>query len=339
MRREPVDRCPCVPLIDTSYAAACLGVPVSQCFLNPGLHARALACCLERHSGIDGVSINIGLTPDVIVRRKQYPGSEEFVLIDGTVWKVEENDVGASSVREVTSFTDERLRLPNVFRGHIVDTLRAMPKHLVREYNILTGLTGPYSQVFFTMGPERVLTAMNTDPDALLAAIEARMPDTLAWIEEMAELNVPSVWIGEGAGSNSLISPSQYEKFVLPFEHRVVDALHARGIPVVIHICGKASRMLEAIASTGADCFEADWPIDLDDAARRVGGRLSFKGNLHTTWLMQAKPEEVFERSRALVEARRGRGMLLSSGCSVARDTPPENIDAMAAAVRAATGA
>ena len=26
MRREPVDRCPCVPLIDTSYAAACLAV-------------------------------------------------------------------------------------------------------------------------------------------------------------------------------------------------------------------------------------------------------------------------------------------------------------------------
>jgi hypothetical protein len=42
MRREPVYRCPCVPLIDTSYAAACLGVPVSQCFLDPELHARAL---------------------------------------------------------------------------------------------------------------------------------------------------------------------------------------------------------------------------------------------------------------------------------------------------------
>jgi uroporphyrinogen-III decarboxylase len=189
------------------------------------------------------------------------------------------------------------------------------------------------------MGPERVLTAMVEDPDALLAAIEARMQDTFAWIEEMVELDVPSVWIGEGAASNSLISPAQYEKFVLPFERRVVEALHARGIPVVIHICGKANRMLEAIASTAADCFEADWPIDLDDAARRVGDRLSFKGNLHTTWLMQAKPEEVFERSLALVGAQGGRGLLLSSGCSVARDTPPENIDAMAHSVRVAVGA
>lgn len=334
MRRESVDRCPCVPLIDTSYAAACLGVPVSQCFLNPELHAQALARCLERHPGIDGVSINIGLTPEVIARHQRYPGGEELALIDGTVWKVEENDVGASSARDVTEFTDKRLLLPNVFRAHIVATLRAMPKHLVREYNILTGLTGPYSQVFFTMGPERVLTAMGTEPDALLAAIEARMPDTLAWIDEMAELDVPSVWIGDGAASNSLISPAQYEKFVLPFERRVVDALHTRGIPVVIHICGKASRMLEAIASTGADCFEADWPIDLADATRRVGDRLSLKGNLHTTWLLQAKPEEVFQRSRALVEAQGGKGLLLSSGCSVGRDTPPENIDAMADAVR-----
>ena len=152
MRREPVDRCPCVPLIDTSYAAACLGVPVSQCFLDPDLHARALTCCLERHPGIDGVSINIGLTPEVIVGRKQYPGGEEFSLIDGTVWKVEENDVGAPFTRDVDSFNDERLLLPNVFRAHIVRTLAAIPKHIVRKYNISAGITGPYSQVFFMMG-------------------------------------------------------------------------------------------------------------------------------------------------------------------------------------------
>jgi uroporphyrinogen-III decarboxylase len=217
---------------------------------------------------------------------------------------MEENDVGAPFTSAVTSFDDGRLLLPCVFRAHTVRTLAAIPKHIVREYNIQAGITGPYSQVFFMMGPERVLTAMLEDPDALLAAIEARMPDTLAWIEETVELDAPSVWIGEGAGSNSLISPSQYAKFVLPFERRVVEALHAQGIPVVIHICGKASQMLEAIASSGADCFEADWPVDLDDAARRVGDRLSFKGNPHTTWLMQAKPDEVFERSRALVEAR-----------------------------------
>jgi hypothetical protein len=45
-----------------------------------GLHARALTRCLERHPGIDGVSINIVLTPEVIVRRKQYPRGEEFSL-------------------------------------------------------------------------------------------------------------------------------------------------------------------------------------------------------------------------------------------------------------------
>jgi len=67
MRGGRPDRVPVVPLIDTSYAAACLGVPVSQCFLSPEVHAQALLSALEQHPGIDGLSINIGLTADVIV--------------------------------------------------------------------------------------------------------------------------------------------------------------------------------------------------------------------------------------------------------------------------------
>lgn len=59
------DRVPCVPLVDTSYAAACAGIPVSECFLNPEAYAAALVATLDRHPDIDGVSINIGLSDDV----------------------------------------------------------------------------------------------------------------------------------------------------------------------------------------------------------------------------------------------------------------------------------
>jgi hypothetical protein len=65
MRGLTPDRVPVMPLIDTSYAAASYGVPVSECFLNPVTHARALESCLERHPDLDGLSINIGLTPEV----------------------------------------------------------------------------------------------------------------------------------------------------------------------------------------------------------------------------------------------------------------------------------
>jgi uroporphyrinogen decarboxylase len=44
-------------------------------------------------------------------------------------------------------------------------------------------------------------------------------------------------------------------------------------------------------------------------------------------------PQQVFETAReAIQKAMRGGGFILSSGCALGRDTPPENIEAMARA-------
>jgi hypothetical protein len=335
MRGQEPDRVPVVPLIDTSYAAACYGVPVSECFLDPLVHARALLCSLERHPGIDGVSINIGLTAEVIARRTATASDCFVTTTDGTEWQIPVNDIGTPVAPGIHSFDDPRLSTLDVLRPHIVETLRAMPVEVLRDYDISAGLTGAFSQVAFLMGVERVLLAMHEEPEALKRAIEKRMPLALAWAEEMAELGAPSVWIGEGVASSSLISPRQYEEFVLPYEQRVAAHLRELGVPSVLHICGKATGMLESMARSGCDCFEADWQVDLGEAKARIGDRMSIKGNLHTTALVRDAPQQVFEAAQeAIQKAMRGGGFILSSGCALGRDTPPENVEAMARAAK-----
>lgn len=333
MRGQEPDRVPVVPLIDTSYAAACYGVPVSECFLDPRVHARALVHALERHPGIDGVSINIGLTAEVIARRTATASDYFVTTTDGTEWQIPVNDIGTPVSPGIQSFDDPRLSTLDVLRPHIVETLRAIPAELLRDYDISAGLTGAFSQVAFLMGVERVLLAMHEEPEALKSAIEKRMPLALAWAGELAELGAPSVWIGEGVASSSLISPRQYEEFVLPYQQRVAARLRELDVPSVLHICGKATRMLESMARSGCDCFEADWQVDLGEAKARIGDRMSIKGNLHTTALVHDAPQQVFEAARdAIQKAKRGGGFILSSGCALGRDTPPENVEAMARA-------
>jgi len=334
MRGGRPDRVPVVPLIDTSYAAACLGVPVSQCFLSPEVHAQALLSALEQHPGIDGLSINIGLTADVIVDLEEFEGGYTVTTIDGSVWGIPMNDIGTPTTRSVINLRDERLSSVDVLRPHIAETLGFIPSSVLKNYDVSAGLTGPFSQVLFMMGIEPAMVAMQEEPEALKEAIEARMPFALRWAEELAVLGAPSVWIGEGYASTSLISPRQYEEFVLPYEQRVTAHLRRLGVPSVLHICGKTTRVLESIASSGADCFEVDWLVDLEEAKRRIGSRMSIKGNVHTTRLVQSSPEEIYaEGLRAIEKAGAGGGFLLSSGCALGRDTPPENVDAL---VRAA---
>jgi len=335
MRGRVPDRTPVVPLIDTSYAAACLGVPVSECFLKPELHARALVAAIERHPAIDGLSINIGLTESILADIRRTGDGYLATTLDGCVWSVPWNDVGTVVGRAVTSFGDERLRSQDVLKPHILETLRHMPAEIVERYDVSVGLTGAFSQVIMTMGLDRVLPALLEEPEAVKEAIEARVPFALRWAEEAASMGAPSVWIGEGLASSSLISPAQYATFVLSSEQRVAARLRELDVPSVLHICGKAARSLAAIAQSGTDCFEADWQVGLAAAREVFDGRVSLKGNLHTTRLVNARPEEIYREARTvLTQARAAEGgFILRSGCALGRDTPPENVEAM---VRAA---
>jgi uroporphyrinogen decarboxylase len=326
-------RTPVVPLIDTSYAAACAGVPVSRCFLDAEAHARALVATLERHPGIDGLSVNIGLEPGQIETLAEEPEGFRIAARDGVEWWVPLNDVGTPARRGVTNLEDERLRTGDSFRPHILRTLASIPAHIRRYFDISAGLTGPYSQVAFVLGLEATLVAMHEQPEALHRAIAARVDFTLAWAEEMARLDAASIWIGEGFASGSLISPAQYREFAMPYQAIVCRRLRELGTPSVIHICGKTAKMLEAIAETGADCFEIDWQVPLEEAARRIGARMCLKGNLHTTRLIHSSAARIEQEAREAIRQAAGARYILSSGCAVGRDTPPGNIDAM---VRAA---
>jgi hypothetical protein len=174
-----------VPLIDTSYAAACYGVPVSECFLNPEVHACALVSCLERHPDLDGLSINIGITSEVVRERARTTDGWSITTLDGSVWRVPLNDIGTPVRHDITRFDDERLQSLDILRPHITETLRRIPTAVVARHNISVGLTGPFSQVAFLMGVERVMTAMIEQPDKLKAAIEYRVPFATTWAERL----------------------------------------------------------------------------------------------------------------------------------------------------------
>jgi uroporphyrinogen-III decarboxylase len=175
MRGQVPDRVPVVPLIDTSYAAACYGVPVSECFLKPEVHARALVSTLERHPGIDGFSINIGLTPEVISKQSETASDYFVTTVDGTDWQIPKNDIGTPTQRGIARFDDARLSHVDVLRPHIVETLKRIPRQILRDYDVSAGLTGPFSEIVFMMGIERVLVAMLEEPEALKHAIEIRL--------------------------------------------------------------------------------------------------------------------------------------------------------------------
>ena len=324
------DRVPCVPLIDTSYAAAVAGMPVSECFINPEAYAQALVATFERHPDIDGVSINIGLSDDVMLDYAVSNGVHTIKTTGGLTWMVPENDIGSIEHCEITDLNDPRIATDEYLMNACLRTLRAIPEPIRKKYLINTTVTGPYSQVAFLLGVNNLMLATLDEPDALDAAIQKRVPFAHAWVDELVALDPGCIWIGEGFASNSLVGRDTYRRFVMPYERQVVDRIHAIGKTSFLHICGGLDGSLESLLETGSDGVEIDWQVDIADAKRRVGHAMTLKGNLNTSSLIRSTPDEVYGLTRDGIAAGKAGGhFILSSGCCLGRDTPPASVDAM----------
>jgi len=136
-----------------------------------------------------------------------------------------------------------------------------------------------------------------------------------------------------------LIGPRLYRELAWPFERRLIAALKSVSPrPVSLHICGRALPLLGDMAASGADVLEIDHLVDLRQAIRLAGPGKVLWGNLDPVGILaQGAPGDVRRACLRALEAVRQSGhrrFVLSSGCTLAVETPEENLDALLNTVR-----
>jgi len=133
-------------------------------------------------------------------------------------------------------------------------------------------------------------------------------------------------WVGA-------LSPSDYERRVLPYTRSIFDAIAIIGVPG-IHFGTSTAGLLELIASTGPDVVSLDWRIDLDEGWRRVGHDRGVQGNLDPAVLLGPR-EGVVEGVREVLRRAAGRrGHVFNLGHGVLPDSSLENLQALVETVR-----
>jgi MtaA/CmuA family methyltransferase len=137
-----------------------------------------------------------------------------------------------------------------------------------------------------------------------------------------------------GDSPAGLIGPQSYRELALPYEQRLIAGLkEATGKPLSLHICGDSMSILEDMAASGADVLEVDHKVDIARACRVVGPEITLWGNLDPVGtLARGSPAKVYEEAFRVLEAVRTAGHLrfvLSSGCTLALETPAPNLEAL----------
>jgi uroporphyrinogen decarboxylase len=121
----------------------------------------------------------------------------------------------------------------------------------------------------------------------------------------------------------------------LPFEQRIIDAIHKNGALARLHICGNTSHILADMVNSGADIIDIDWMVDMERAATVFGTGPAVCGNFDPVSVMlQSTPERVYAATITCMQLG-GPRCVSAAGCEIPDKTPHMNIKAQTAALRA----
>jgi MtaA/CmuA family methyltransferase len=203
-----------------------------------------------------------------------------------------------------------------------------------RDLAVLGWVDMPFAEACSLCGVQPFMLMMIDAPD-----LAHRLLDHLTTIVvdfAIAQVEAGALMIGAGDAAASLISPSMYRVFALPYEQRVIAAVHAAACLVKLHICGNTTKLIRDMARSGADLFNVDHLVPLEFAREVYGERsVCFKGNLDpVTQIMQATPDACFGYAREAIRVgtQGGAAYMLSAGCEIPAQTPDEVLDAFCAA-------
>jgi uroporphyrinogen-III decarboxylase len=373
MRHEPVDRVPVMCQLAIGHYLLNTDVrPADLWFTSEGF-ARALVTLQERYR-FDGILINLpGRDPEwmrgVDHIETDGDGGQTVYFTNGDTARCPADDnvqhfpVGGQrrpAIDEVEPdevyYDDPHalggLKYPYYFslepyRG---DRARWWPDYMFRTIDLVIAEVGaavsvhseifsPFTQLMELFGYEQALMYLIDEPDKCRAILAAYTEGAADLGVRQARRGVDAVLISSAFAGGGFISPRQYRTFVLPYEAEVVRRIRAEGVPVYTHTCGDIGDRLELMAETGIDGIDTLDPpplgsVDLEDAKRRVGDRLFFKGNIDpvNTLLKKSRAEVREDAMKRLAIGSRGSGYILSSACSVSPCVPPENLTVLAEA-------
>jgi len=286
-------------------------------------------------------AVQISLQPiDTIGSEAVIFFSDIFTPIPGMGVEVEfrPGPVVASPIRSAAQV--ERLRVPDPRESvpFVFEILRTLRAELAGREIPLIGFAGaPFTLAAYLVegrGSRHFGTwkRMLWREPALARALLDRLTDLSvgylgAQIEAGAQVvQLFDTWAG-------MLSPADYREWVLP-THRGIAAKLDRSAPLILYV-NDGAHVLEESAQSGADVVSLDWRIDLADAARRIGQRVSLQGNLDPCALSvdaAAIARRVRELARAAAPAR---GYIANLGHGCLPDTPVDGARAFTEAVRA----
>jgi len=255
--------------------------------------------------------------------------SDILIPVEAMGLELELGDRGPHFPSPVRTAADiERLAVPDpvASTGFVAEAIRRTRAALQDSVPVIGFAGAPFTLAAYMVegGGSKsfiLIKRLLFEQPGLAHALFEKLTRTLIpYLEMQVEAGARVVQIFDSWGGE--LSPHDFEQFSLPYLERMVQAVQARGVPVIVF--GTAmSTHLPLLRRTGAEVIGCDWRIELDQARALVGPEVALQGNLDPLALF-LPPQQLEQRVADILRRAGPVGHIFNLGHGILPPTPPE---------------
>lgn len=218
-----------------------------------------------------------------------------------------------------------------------VETMKLMrvglPSSVIRGAYI----TGPYSVAALIMGADDAAMASVTEPEKLHTLCDFVTEKIREYVSLLLSAGAEVICVLEPTAV--MLGPKQFEEFSAHYVKHIIDSIQYSQASTVYHTCGNTMHLIEKMVQAGVNAISLDsedMGVDLKKVAQTIPSDVVVMGNINpATTMLRDTPGQIKEKvSHLLDQMKEFPNYILSTGCDLPQETPPENIEAFMQAGR-----
>lgn len=195
---------------------------------------------------------------------------------------------------------------------------------------VVGNLVGPLSLASSLIDATILYKALVKEAAEVHAMMEFLIENSIAYGNTLIDAGADVIVIADPSATGEILGPRMFSKFASPYLDRMTEAVHAKGKPVIVHICGDAAPVFDQLNSLKAECISFDSAVNIRQAKEAIPSK-RIMGNVSTMLLQKGPEDRIKIASKRLLHA----GVdILAPACGISAKTPLAHIRAMTEAAK-----
>ena len=231
----------------------------------------------------------------------------------------------------ITQYNDQPLEVimenyspVEVTTGRMGVVLEAIGELRNSRVPVIGNVSGHISTATSVIDPLEMFKMLRREPERAARFLAFINDYLIRYALEMVKAGADVISISDPTATGEILGPRNFLKFAVPYYQKIIQALHQEGIPVILHICGNASNIVESLNSVEANALSFDSIVNMKLA--RAGVKTGLMGNVSTQLLHTGEREKILSITSHALHSEVD---IVAPACGLSMATSISNLKAM----------